>query len=87
MQADRVREVNPHWDDEDIFQAARRRVIASLQSIIMYEYLPAFLGTDVAPYPGYSPDTHPGISHVFQSAAFRSVLRTGDGDRLALCSR
>merc|ERR1719225_1781264 len=70
-QADRVREVNPHWDDEDIFQAARRRVIASLQSIIMYEYLPAFLGTDISPYPGYSPDTHPGISHVFQSAAFR----------------
>ena len=85
LQADRVREVNPHWDDEDIFQAARRRVIASLQSIIMYEYLPAFLGTDVAPYPGYSPDTHPGISHVFQSAAFRSVL--GIVDRLALCSR
>ena len=66
-----MREVNPHWNDEDIFQAARRRVIASLQSIIMYEYLPAFLGTEVSPYSGYNPDTHPGISHVFQSAAFR----------------
>ena len=64
-------------DDKDIvtccsmLQAARRRVIASLQSIIMYEYLPAFLGQEVDPYDGYKPDTHPGISHVFQSAAFR----------------
>ena len=39
----------------------------------MYEYLPSFLGEEVAAYPGYRPDTHPGISHVFQSAAFRSV--------------
>jgi len=70
-QAARVKEVNPGWNDEDIFQAARRRVIASLQSIIMYEYLPAFLGTHVDSYAGYKPDTHPGISHVFQSAAFR----------------
>ena len=52
-------------------QAARRRVIASLQTITMYEYLPAFLGDSLKPYEGYKPDTHPGISHVFQSAAFR----------------
>lgn len=70
-QAERVREVNPDWSDEDVFQAARRRVIASLQSIIMYEYLPSFLGEPLKPYTGYKPDVHPGISHVFQSAAFR----------------
>ena len=66
-----MREVNPDWSDEDVFQAARRRVIASLQSIIMYEYLPAFLGKEVPEFTGYKPDVHPGISHVFQSAAFR----------------
>ena len=55
----------------DIFPHFRRRVIASLQSVIMYEYLPSFLGQEVSPYAGYKPDTHPGISHVFQSAAFR----------------
>ena len=46
-------------------------MIASLQSIIMYEYLPAFLGIPVEEYEGYKADIHPGISHVFQSAAFR----------------
>ena len=37
----------------------------------MYEYLPAFLGQEVDKYNGYKSDIHPGISHVFQSAAFR----------------
>ncbi|KAI1304155.1 Dual oxidase [Halotydeus destructor] len=71
--ADRVRVEFPDWSDEDIFQRARRLVIASLQNIILYEYLPTLLGDDdpVGPYVGYKPDVHPGISHVFQSAAFR----------------
>lgn len=37
----------------------------------MYEYLPALLGEKIPNYNGYNPDLHPGISHVFQSAAFR----------------
>ena len=37
----------------------------------MYEYLPALLGQRLPEYTGYKPDLHPGISHVFQSAAFR----------------
>ncbi|RWS27681.1 dual oxidase-like protein [Leptotrombidium deliense] len=39
----------------------------------MYEYLPVLLGHDepVSKYTGYKPDVHPGVSHVFQSAAFR----------------
>ena len=42
-----------------------------LQNVIIYEYLPAFLGSDLEEYTGYKADTHPGITHVFQSAAFR----------------
>ena len=42
-----------------------------LQNIIMYEYLPTLLGEKLPPYTGYKPDLHPGISHIFQSAAFR----------------
>lgn len=71
--ADRVQAEFPSWSDEDVFQRARRLVIASLQNIIMYEYLPTLLGDDepLSNYTGYKPDVHPGISHVFQSAAFR----------------
>ena len=46
-------------------------VIATLQNIIVYEYLPAFLGKELPPYDGYNQDVHPGISHMFQAAAFR----------------
>lgn len=53
-------------------------MIASLQTITMYEYLPAFLGDSLKPYEGYKPDTHPGISHVFQSAAFRFFVSLKD---------
>ncbi|XP_043195793.1 dual oxidase-like [Amphibalanus amphitrite] len=67
----RAQEEHPDWSDEEVFQRARRIVVATLQNIIMYEYLPAFLGDTVEPYKGYRADVHPGISHVFQSAAFR----------------
>lgn len=71
VQAAFVQAQHPDWIDEDVFQAARRRVIATMQSIIMYEYLPAFVGQEVSKYQGYKAYVHPGISHVFQSAAFR----------------
>lgn len=69
--AERIQAQHPDWADEDIFQRARRWVVATMQNIIMYEYLPTLLREAIGPYAGYKPDSHPGISHVFQSAAFR----------------
>ncbi|GFG29965.1 hypothetical protein Cfor_11750 [Coptotermes formosanus] len=69
--AARVQAQHPDWPDEEVFQRARRFVVATLQNIIAYEYLPAFMGEGLPPYEGYKPDVHPGVSHVFQSAAFR----------------
>lgn len=126
--AERIYAQHPDWSDEEIFQRARRLVIASMQNIFLYEYLPILLDTPapptskqlrllkeisssnssslvplasqdqdlseadleslrqyrelkseqeydemdlIRPYSGYKPDLHPGISHVFQSAAFR----------------
>lgn len=69
--AARVQRQHPGWPDEEVFERARRLLIASMQNVIMYEYLPAFLGQSMPAYEGYKPDVHPGVSHAFQSAAFR----------------
>ncbi|CAH1982304.1 unnamed protein product [Acanthoscelides obtectus] len=87
--ASRIQTHNPDWSDEDVFQKARRIVIATLQNIIIYEYLPAFLGEPLPPYEGYKPDVHPGVTHVFQSAAFRfghSLIPPGLYRRDAQCN-
>lgn len=36
--------LNPHWDDETLYQESRRILIAEYQHINYYEWLPIFLG-------------------------------------------
>ncbi|CAI2308307.1 unnamed protein product [Caenorhabditis sp. 36 PRJEB53466] len=71
--ADQIHRKHTEWTDEQIFQAARRIVIASMQKIIAYDFVPALLGEDVrlSNYTKYMPHVPPGISHAFGAAAFR----------------
>lgn len=42
--ADALHQINPHWDDEILYQESRRINIAKFQQITYYEWLPYFLG-------------------------------------------
>ncbi|CAN8187861.1 unnamed protein product [Coccothraustes coccothraustes] len=60
---------HPAWSDEDLFQHARKRVIATFQSIVLYEWLPSLLGTRVPEYQGYQQHLDPSLSPEFVAAA------------------
>ncbi|TNE68382.1 MAG: T9SS type A sorting domain-containing protein [Bacteroidetes bacterium] len=61
---------NPTWSDEELFQEARRRVGALIQSVTYQEWLPT-LGVHLPTYAGYSESVNPGIMNVFSAAAYR----------------
>jgi len=62
----------PGLSDEEVFQRARRIVIAEIQHVTYDEFVPALLGEGaLPPYRGYEPDTNPSLSIMFSGAAFR----------------
>ncbi|XP_033611688.1 uncharacterized protein LOC111875414 [Cryptotermes secundus] len=81
--------VNPHWDDELLYQHGRRIVTAVAQHITYNEFLPRILGWNAINlyelklrpqgyYRGYNPTCNPSIVNEFAAAAFRighSLLR------------
>ncbi|XP_060030546.1 dual oxidase 1 isoform X3 [Erinaceus europaeus] len=60
---------HPRWGDEQLFQHARKRVIATYQNIAMYEWLPSFLRQTPPKYAGYRPFLDPSISPEFLVAS------------------
>ncbi|UYV81292.1 hypothetical protein LAZ67_20000677 [Cordylochernes scorpioides] len=74
--------LNPHWDDERIYQESRRIVVALLQHITFSEFLPMILGyTTMEKFEltllkegfseTYDPSINPSIANVFAAAAYR----------------
>ena len=70
--ADELSNENPSWDDEKLYQEARRVVSAEMQAITYNEFLPLLLGDDApGEYQGYQDDVDPQISNAFASATYR----------------
>ncbi len=60
----------PDFNDEEIYQKARKMVGGFLQSITYQEWLPA-MGISLPQYNGYRGEENAQISNVFSAAAFR----------------
>ena len=83
-----LQKLNPHYDDEQLFQEARKIVGAELQHIVYNELLSTILGQekmieyDLVPlldgyYSGYDIDVNPGIDNAVASSVlslFYSML-------------
>ncbi len=67
---DELKKENPAWNDEQLYQHARKIVGGLIQAIVYEEWLPA-MGMEVPFYPGYRPSVNPGVMNVFSAAAYR----------------
>jgi peroxidase len=71
-QAARIAARHPGLTDEEIYQRARRIVIAEIQMVTYEEFIPALLGAGALhPDHGYDPAANAGIAQVFSTAAYR----------------
>ncbi|MEM1331608.1 MAG: peroxidase family protein [Planctomycetota bacterium] len=70
--ADQLAAQNPEWDDETLYQEARRVVGAQMQAITYNEFLPALLGEGaLSDYDGYDDTVDATLSNEFSTAAYR----------------
>ncbi len=82
---DEINSLTPGLPDEIVYQTARKKVGAILQSIVFNEWLPA-MGIHLPYYSGYDPTVDPSITNVFSAAAFRmghtllnsNIMRVGN---------
>ncbi|XP_009073008.1 PREDICTED: eosinophil peroxidase-like [Acanthisitta chloris] len=69
-----LKRLNPHWNDEKLYQEARKILGAMIQIITYRDYLPLLLGCRfqslIPRYRGYNESVDPRISNVF-TLAFR----------------
>ena len=68
-----LRQMHHNWTDEQLFQEARRIVIALMQHITFDEFLPALLGGSerIPTYNNYDPNVDPSMCSEFSACLFR----------------
>lgn len=62
---------NPTWNDERLYNEARKLVIAQMQHITATEYAPILLGEPLSNYAGYNPNVNAAPDVSFVGAAYR----------------
>lgn len=67
---DELKVANPGWNDEELFQRARKIVGALIQVVTYEEFLPN-IGIQIAPYTAYDNNVDPGIMNTFSAASYR----------------
>lgn len=71
----KLKEINPHWDGDSLYQEARKIVGAQMQHITFKQWLPIVVGPSgmekMGEYKGYNPSINPSIANEFATAAFR----------------
>uniref|UniRef100_A0A6A7FZ72 Peroxidasin-like protein n=1 Tax=Hirondellea gigas TaxID=1518452 RepID=A0A6A7FZ72_9CRUS len=83
--ADAMGQINTHWNDEQVFQEARRIVGAEFQHIVYTDFLPAILGQGIVekyglnPQPsgfftGYDININAGVANSVGSATLAFVM-------------
>jgi len=71
-QASRIKNANPRFSGDQIYERARAIIGAQMQAITYNEYLPTLLGRNaLRPYRGYNDEIHAGIANLFSGAVFR----------------
>lgn len=69
---DNLKAIHPLWSGDQLFEQARRMVIAEIASITYQEFLPHLLGKGaINPYNGYRAGVDASLSAEFSGAAFR----------------
>ncbi|GAB1608543.1 dual oxidase isoform X1 [Argonauta hians] len=71
---DKLQRHNPGLSSDQLFYKARSIVIASLQNIVLYEWLPVFLNETTEPYKGYNPSVDPRLSAVYDAVVMHYYL-------------
>ena len=72
--ATEIKSIASSWNDEKIYQEARRIVVAELQNIVYKEFLPIVLGTNTVPHgvnSAYDDNEDASVHNVFATAAYR----------------
>ena len=70
--AAQLKKSNPTWNDETLYQEARKINIAEYQNIVYNGWIPAVLGPQALPaYRGYNGKVNATISNEFSTVAFR----------------